>query len=289
MTKLRLTYSPERFDMTETLPAGTPSPAPKPSLDNLVTDNHATPPADIASEKHTPPSQTGSSIGGSTVAVDNSAFDQEPLVFADRTIPDIYRSSVLLALIDLDTRRVVTNVSGGFHLNQKTNSEAWVAQHVGERAASPCTRCSKGHGPFLGQACVVVDGHLGGSCAGCHYSSLGSRCSLWEAVSLTVESTKNEADVQNPHTTRSVTRTPRPSQNVSSGSTMPPVRVASASPTPHAVSSAPVSSPAPRALTHPFNTNPSRRYRHGSCTPRAYKTPLAASLVAAATNWPSRP
>ncbi|OBT80563.1 hypothetical protein VF21_00427 [Pseudogymnoascus sp. 05NY08] len=234
--------------MTGTLPVGTTPPAPKPFLDNLVTDSPTAPATNIASKEHTPPSQASSPLSESTIAGDDSPFDKEPLVFADRAIPDIYRSSTLLALIDLDTRRVVTEATDGFHLNRKSNSEAWVAQHVGEEAVSPCIRCIKGYGPVLGQACVVVDGHLGDACANCHYSNSGSRCLLGKAVSSTEESVKDEADVQNPHITRSVTRVPRPSQTVSSSSTMPPVRVASALRTPRAVSRAPASPPAPGAF-----------------------------------------
>lgn len=53
-------------------------------------------------------------------------------------------------------------------------------------------------------------------------------------------------------TTRSVTRTPRPPQDAFGNSTtIPAVRVASASPAPHAVSPAPASSLAPRAFSRP--------------------------------------
>ncbi|OBT40730.1 hypothetical protein VE00_09789 [Pseudogymnoascus sp. WSF 3629] len=48
----------------------------------------------------------------------------------------------------------------------------------------PCIHYNKGSGPFAGKPCVVVDGHLGGSCARCHYNSSGTRYSF-HAVDLT--------------------------------------------------------------------------------------------------------
>lgn len=93
------------------------------------------------------------------------------------TIPPEGISNALLALAGLDPRRAVA-IPAKFSMDRTSNSEAWVGQHVGDEAASPCYHCSKGQGPFKGKPCVVVEDYFGGSCAGCHYNSLGTRCSF---------------------------------------------------------------------------------------------------------------
>ncbi|OBT50310.1 hypothetical protein VE04_09204, partial [Pseudogymnoascus sp. 24MN13] len=74
--------------------------------------------------------------------------------------------------------------TSSFTLGRSANAQAEVAEHVGEEMSPPCIHCNKGSGPFAGKPCVVVDGHLGGGCAGCHYNSSGTRCSF-RAVDLT--------------------------------------------------------------------------------------------------------
>src|SRR3954454_19341867 len=61
-------------------------------------------------------------------------------------------------------------------MGRVVNREALLAQTHGVPATTTCNHCVKGEGPFT--VCVVVPGHLNGSCAGCHYNSSGVRCSL---------------------------------------------------------------------------------------------------------------
>lgn len=62
--------------------------------------------------------------------------------------------------------------------NNPNNEEAWLAQERGEAALRACDHCRKNNpsGPF--DTCMVVEGHLQGSCPNCHYGGLGSRCSF---------------------------------------------------------------------------------------------------------------
>ncbi len=56
-----------------------------------------------------------------------------------------------------------------------TSRPCW--PHVsGQRTASQCKNCHKGHGPW--NDCVVVDGQMCGSCANCWFNASGSRCSF---------------------------------------------------------------------------------------------------------------
>lgn len=234
-----------------------------------------------------------------------------PPSFAGRTIPNISRSRALLTLANLDTRRAVTTVTDGFHLERSANAEAWVAQHVGEEITSPCTRCSNGHGPFPGQACVVVDGFFGGSCASCRYNSSSARCSF-RKVGSTRKSVKVAAGAPSapqkaksplvfyggvltstgpPTTTRTVTRartrtramtTPRQlSQTVSRGRTMSPARVRSASPKPRELSL--------RRHFRELPANPSRRCTSGICVSHGCRTQIASSSAVADMKWLSLP
>jgi hypothetical protein len=115
----------------------------------------------------------------------------------------------------------------------------------------------------------VVDGHFGGSCAGCRYSSGGTYCSLWKKVRSTEESVEAAADGTSapqekgksssvidggvltligkrpaPHAPARITRVrfrgtespPRSSQTISRGRAMSPVRAASPAPEPRVVS-----------------------------------------------------
>jgi hypothetical protein len=62
------------------------------------------------------------------------------------------------------------------NLNRRSNVEALLAHVSGQRTASPCKNCHKGHGPW--NDCVVVDGQMCGSCANCWFNASGSRCSF---------------------------------------------------------------------------------------------------------------
>ncbi|OBT45262.1 hypothetical protein VE00_03606 [Pseudogymnoascus sp. WSF 3629] len=224
--------------MTESLSAGAAPQAPKPPRNNLVANNYATPPTNIASEEHTPPSQASSSIEGSTISDGDTPFDKASLIFAHRAIPLIARSAALFALGDLDPRRTVTKVKDGFHVNRTSNSEAWVAQHVGEEAASPCTNCSKGRAAFPGQACVVWR-HL--------LFALEKVRSTEESVEAAADGTsvpQEKGKRPAPHAPARITRVrfcgtespPRSSQTISRGRAMSPVRATSPAPEPRVVS-----------------------------------------------------
>jgi hypothetical protein len=64
-------------------------------------------------------------------------------------------------------------------INQRIqNLQAALTQVVGTEAEKECTDCVGGKGPFV--ACIVSDGDLGGSCANCHWNSMGTQCSLRE-------------------------------------------------------------------------------------------------------------
>ena len=56
------------------------------------------------------------------------------------------------------------------------NREAFTAQSVGAFAATPCGKCARGRGPWVG--CVVAEGYLSGSCANCHFQAGGTGCTL---------------------------------------------------------------------------------------------------------------
>src|SRR5205814_3012211 len=56
------------------------------------------------------------------------------------------------------------------------NREAFAIQSVGALAATPCGKCARGHGPWVG--CVVAEGYLSGSCANCHFQAGGTSCTL---------------------------------------------------------------------------------------------------------------
>ena len=51
------------------------------------------------------------------------------------------------------------------------NREAFAVQSVGALAATPCGKCARGRGPWVG--CVVAEGYLSGSCANCHFQAGG--------------------------------------------------------------------------------------------------------------------
>lgn len=57
------------------------------------------------------------------------------------------------------------------------NAEAALTYQRGEIAASPCTSCVEGKGPFL--QCVALDGYLDGACCNCHWENNGASCSKY--------------------------------------------------------------------------------------------------------------
>ena len=85
----------------------------------------------------------------------------------------------MTALAAMPVLRVVAvrpGRQGPLNTGRPTNFEAVLGQIVGQFAPAPCRHCAGGYGPWT--LCVVVPGHFGGSCANCHYGSLGTRCSL---------------------------------------------------------------------------------------------------------------
>ena len=57
-----------------------------------------------------------------------------------------------------------------------TNQEDILGQTRGEYPRDPCKKCEEGDGPFA--VCIVISGEFSGSCANCHYNSLGVTCSF---------------------------------------------------------------------------------------------------------------
>ncbi|OBT40133.1 hypothetical protein VE00_09949 [Pseudogymnoascus sp. WSF 3629] len=124
---------------------------------------------------------------GHSPELGDSAPSRQVMGFGGRAIPPVGLSGVVTALAALPiVRDVFVKNTSSFTLARPANAEAWVAQHVGKEASSLCDHCGKGSGPFGGLPCVVVDDHLGGSCASCHYNSSGRRCSF-QAVDLTAD------------------------------------------------------------------------------------------------------
>jgi hypothetical protein len=87
-------------------------------------------------------------------------------------------TAAMRALAAMETQRRVElrSRNGTLNLRRKINREAVLAQAVGEVNQRACSSCSEGYGPFT--VCVVVPGHMSGSCANCHYNSSGTRCNL---------------------------------------------------------------------------------------------------------------
>lgn len=87
-------------------------------------------------------------------------------------------SNLIKRLLDNPGRRLAKQRRGDQSLNlqRRSNIEALLAQVAGQEAASACKNCHKGHGPWT--ECVVVEGHMCGSCANCWYNASGARCSF---------------------------------------------------------------------------------------------------------------
>jgi hypothetical protein len=68
------------------------------------------------------------------------------------------------------------------------NCEAALAYSRGQvlEGATACRSCKTGRGPFA--KCIVVKGHLKGSCSNCHYNSEGARCSFRSLDSVSASS-----------------------------------------------------------------------------------------------------
>src|SRR5438046_245572 len=62
------------------------------------------------------------------------------------------------------------------------NREAFAIQSVCALAATPCGKCARGHGPWVG--CVVAEGYLSRSCTNCHFQAGGTSCTLHGKLSF---------------------------------------------------------------------------------------------------------
>ena len=60
--------------------------------------------------------------------------------------------------------------------DRPSNLEAYLDQRAGKVNTPGCVHCARGAGIWI--ECVSVAGYFGESCANCHYSSGGARCSL---------------------------------------------------------------------------------------------------------------
>ena len=62
------------------------------------------------------------------------------------------------------------------NIERRSNVEALMAHITGVAAVQPCKNCAKGHGPW--NQCILLGGHLCGSCANCWFNASGSRCTF---------------------------------------------------------------------------------------------------------------
>ncbi|KAF4595669.1 hypothetical protein GQ602_001282 [Ophiocordyceps camponoti-floridani] len=62
------------------------------------------------------------------------------------------------------------------NLARRSNVEALLGYVTGQPAAQSCRNCVKGHGPWT--QCVVLQGHLQGSCTNCWFNASGMRCTF---------------------------------------------------------------------------------------------------------------
>jgi hypothetical protein len=131
------------------------------------------------------PATTSAAASSTTAAPSNAApAAEEP----DSDDEQYYPAQALPASAKKPSRAftalaLLPSVRAAEPRNQKTldllrpsNREAYLVQCVGALSAPPCKPCSKGLGPWK-QCCIVTD-FLKGSCANCHYSGEGKRCSL---------------------------------------------------------------------------------------------------------------
>lgn len=72
------------------------------------------------------------------------------------------------------------NTRRNFVLTRPVNHESILAQTPGNLADCPYARCADGTNPYA--ECVLIPGSED-TCAGCHYNSLGSRCSYRDSMS----------------------------------------------------------------------------------------------------------
>jgi hypothetical protein len=60
--------------------------------------------------------------------------------------------------------------------NRSEKAAATLAHRVGRQRVPQCHGCQAGRGPFT--TCVTVNGHFGGACTNCKYTSASTSCSL---------------------------------------------------------------------------------------------------------------
>jgi hypothetical protein len=73
-------------------------------------------------------------------------------------------------------RQLYLRDNAAHKLGRSEYDSATLAHVVGEERNPACTRCQRGHGPFL--VCVTVRGHFGNMCTNCKYQGAYSECSF---------------------------------------------------------------------------------------------------------------
>jgi hypothetical protein len=89
-----------------------------------------------------------------------------------------FKTVLCQRLADEEAKRDLVLRKDGLKLNyhRRSNVEAILGQVVGDEPPQPCKCCRKGYGPW--ETCVVLEGHLCGSCTNCWYNASGSRCTF---------------------------------------------------------------------------------------------------------------
>ena len=91
--------------------------------------------------------------------------------------PPTKPTAAFLRLVKMNwVREVFLRAGKILNWGRPTNQEAVLGQTRGNYQQESCKKCIDEDGPFT--TCVVVSGEFSGSCANCHYNSLGSSCSF---------------------------------------------------------------------------------------------------------------
>jgi len=91
--------------------------------------------------------------------------------------PPTKPTAAFLRLVKMDrVREVLLRDRKIINWGRATNLEAVLGQTRGEDQEEACKKCKERDGPFT--SCVVISGEFSGSCASCHYNSMGASCSF---------------------------------------------------------------------------------------------------------------
>ena len=120
------------------------------------------------------------------ISTDNDFVMTELAAVVERYVIDgatYARSAACKKLLEMPRLRQVTLRSGlqesTISTGRSQNMEAILGYTRGNILPQPCKECKTK--PFA--SCVVVENMFHGSCMGCHYNSLGVKCSLRVTVS----------------------------------------------------------------------------------------------------------